>query len=69
MNLFTQQTCDYCGENPGFDPRNPALWNGYKDADTGNHICWKPKCRREHYAKKAKEGKVTYSEIPVQINR
>jgi len=80
LNLLTNLTCDHCGDNPGVDPTNPGLWNGFYDLDTKQHVC--RKCCSIHYYRKAEakgsleiktiEGKkmwrdrrATYHEMPV----
>ena len=50
-NLFSELICDYCNTNPGSKPHSKALWNGFLDEDTGQHVCFR--CRDEHYAQKA----------------
>lgn len=68
-NLFSNINCDRCGTNPGFDPRNPNLWFGFHDQDTGHHVCLK--CKPKHYELKKAEMNLTtgmlYSEFPVII--
>lgn len=59
LNLFTDQFCDYCGAGEP-SPRNPLLWNGFKDGDTGHKVCWN--CRNKHYAQKQQ---ATYTETLV----
>ena len=39
--------CDYCQKDPGPDPRNKHLWNGFIDRCTGKHVCWG--CKDVHY--------------------
>lgn len=66
MNLFQDKIkCDYCGEGH-FHPRNSSLFNGFRDGDTGQIVCFK--CRDAHYFKKQKGvsgAPVTYTEIPI----
>jgi len=64
LNLFTNKLCDHCGRNPG-PGKNPNLWNGFRDADTGELVCWS--CRAKHYQVKAKHQGLTYSEIPTML--
>ena len=66
LNIFTNITCGHCGNNPGFKPSNPVLWNGFYDRDTSQYVCWG--CRQIHYQKKAIKfnfSGMTYSETPV----
>lgn len=63
MNLFSTLTCCYCGEGH-FSPRNPSLFNGFRDGDTNQVVC--SQCRDHHYKEKAlPDGSGTYSEIPI----
>ena len=62
LNLFTNITCSHCGNNPGVSPKNPRLWNGFIDKDTGQYVCWT--CRYTHYQKKTE---ATFSETPVPL--
>lgn len=64
MNLFSDKICNYCKEDPGYDNRNPILWDGFYDADMKMLIC--SNCKKEHYEEKFKtEHKGLYSEFPV----
>jgi hypothetical protein len=71
LNVFTELRCDHCSKNPGLDPRNPALWFGFRDQDTGEHVC--RACSPEHYRKKkvklyqqlSSEAGMYFSEVPV----
>lgn len=55
--------CSYCHRNPGIKPN--GTWKGFKDADTGQHLCWA--CQSTHYKWKhsQKEFEGLYSEFPV----
>lgn len=62
-----EKICDHCKKNPGPDPRNKILWNGFYDKDTDQLVCWK--CRIIHYRKKWKtKFKYLYTEFPVYAN-
>ena len=82
LDLFsTGITCAHCNQDPGRDPNNSNLWNGFKDLDTGEHVC-KP-CGRvsikqncillgiHYYEKKQKlfagSNAMKFSEMPVMI--
>lgn len=55
--------CAYCHTDPCFG-KNPALWHGFLDKDTGQHVCWS--CKATHYKAKAKTAfKNLYSEFPI----
>lgn len=58
LNLFTAKVCSYCGKGAP-SPRNPYLWDGFRDIDTGHLVCHR--CRDKHYSEKAE---ATYSEFP-----
>lgn len=61
------RTCNYCKRNPGADPRNKNLWNGFFDGDTGQRVCWN--CRDRHYYIKSNgTGETTYTEFPMSLN-
>jgi hypothetical protein len=75
LNLFCNKQCDHCGQGRQ-SPRNSVLFDGFRDADTGQIVCWK--CKEKHYIMKAKVagtlvvkgrkyqlGEMTYSEMPV----
>jgi hypothetical protein len=55
--------CGHCDQYPGL--KSNGLWNGFKDGDTGELVCWS--CRATHYRKKfAITGlRNLYSEFPV----
>ena len=58
--------CDHCGLVPPPNPRNENIWNGFRDADTGEKVCWD--CRHDHYSKKYRgphAGKISESPIPI----
>ena len=70
LNLFTNITCDRCGENPGTKPGSPSIWNGFYDSHVDKYVCWK--CQSKHYQLKAVEenfqnGGMIYHEMPVPI--
>lgn len=59
--------CAHCGLNPGPSSKNPILWDGFKDIDTGQYCCWK--CQPVHYRKKRNGAQATtHSEIPVLLS-
>lgn len=67
LDLFaTGIKCSHCHQDPGRNPRNEILWNGFLDKDTGEYACWS--CYQVHYTKK-KQGdrKGLYSEFPVMV--
>jgi hypothetical protein len=70
IDLFSNIICDRCGLNPGFDPKNPSLWFGVEDQDTGQKVCIP--CKPRHYELKKVELNLTtgmlYSEFPVLLN-
>lgn len=41
------RTCDWCGKDPGRNPKNKKLWNGFYDRGTDMRICWN--CREDYY--------------------
>lgn len=55
--------CDHCKKDPGTKPS--GVWRGFKDADTGQHVCWP--CKKLHYWEKFKDPALwgIYSELPV----
>lgn len=58
--------CDHCNKDPGRG-KNFHVWNGFKDLDTKQRVCWN--CKDEHYRKKSKtEFHDYYSEIPIVVN-
>lgn len=58
--------CDHCGKDPGYKAGSEYAWNGFKDANTGEFVCFS--CRRPHYAKKQKtEHRGVYQELPVNV--
>jgi hypothetical protein len=73
--------CSHCGKDPGPDPRNPSLWNGFLDKDNMERVCWS--CQDGHYLQKfmktynlAEEDlqfpvtiSTTYSEFPLMIKQ
>ena len=70
MSTFSEVTereliCDYCGNNPGADPRNEILWHGFLDGDTNQFVC--NNCKSHHYNEKRIQlnGHMTYSELPL----
>ena len=67
MNLFTEEkTCDHCGLQPKPRKDKEHLFHGFRDADTGELVCWN--CREVHYEKKATgEYENLYSELPEMI--
>jgi hypothetical protein len=71
LNLFTNKICFVCGKNPGISPRNPNLWNGFLDKETGNLVCWK--CRKIYYGKtpatRIHKQRVTSNQQPVSSNQ
>ncbi len=62
--LFPTIPCAHCGRECGESPRNPNLIEGFRDGDTGQHVC--PECRSHHYQVK---GAATYTEMPVTIHQ
>jgi hypothetical protein len=61
-------TCALCGKDPGSKPRNPDLFDGFRDGDTKQNIC--QACRLEHYKKKyLTEHRGKYTEMPLPIKR
>lgn len=76
-------TCVHCHQDPGPDPNNPNLWNGFLDKDTNEHVCrncGKVKKNSQsvyygiHYSRKQKllyanddKKPMTFSEFPVMI--
>lgn len=73
LNLFSDHSCDYCGHGEP-NPKNPLLWNGFLDQDTGQMVC--RSCKSIHYIAKARDMNMlaedgitikamTYSEMPV----
>ena len=66
LNLFSDKECSHCKTNPGCNPNNPLIFNGFYDQDTGEFVCWD--CQKLHYEKKSKtEYKYLYSEMPVVL--
>lgn len=57
--------CHYCKQNPGVKRHSDVVWNGFKDGDTGHHVCFG--CRETHYKEKSKTMQGLYSELPVII--
>lgn len=40
LDLFsTGIVCAHCRQDPGRNPNNPGLWNGFLDKETGEHVC------------------------------
>jgi len=66
--LFSDNACVWCGHGEA-SPKNPLLWNGFLDKDTGELVCMD--CKSFHYymkqEKRRKQGieGMTYSEFPV----
>jgi hypothetical protein len=58
--------CNYCKKNPGADPNNENLWNGFFDGDTKQTVC--SNCRDRHYKSKFKKHEQTYTEFPLPLN-
>ncbi|MGQ1889155.1 hypothetical protein ACT29H_01805 [Thermophagus sp. OGC60D27] len=65
MELFGFTKCEYCGKNPGFDPKAPDLWYGFYDSDMDVFVC--QKCRYKHYQRKKDKGIEGYNEKNVTI--
>lgn len=66
LNIFGNRKCAHCATDPGMSPTNPDLWNGFRDADTSQYVCWK--CRSYHYTlKMAGTISTTFSEVPVLL--
>lgn len=61
LNLFTTKQCTHCRRYPG-PGKNPRLWDGFLDKDTGQLVCWR--CHTRHYKHKKP---LTYSEVPVPL--
>jgi len=61
MNLFTQNTCDYCGESP-VSEKNNLFFDGFRDKRTGHLVCWN--CRANHYRSTPVTGGHIYTEAP-----
>ena len=58
--------CSYCKIDPGPNPGNKSLWNGFFDKETGDSVCWN--CHDKHYKKKTdSSGLTTYTEFPIPI--
>lgn len=58
--------CDHCNSNPGFNPKNQALWSGFFDQDTKQYVCLT--CKTKHYEIKKITGlQGLYSEMPVTM--
>jgi hypothetical protein len=65
-NQPINKVCAYCKKNPGPNPKNKNLWNGFFDGDTKQHVCWG--CHDRHYKKKqGKADGTTYTEFPVPL--
>jgi hypothetical protein len=75
LDLFCNIKCDHCGKGKS-KKSNALLFDGFRDADTGQIVC--SNCRKLHYFRKAKAsgslqirgikyslGEMTYSEMPV----
>lgn len=57
--------CEHCHADPGRG-KNPNLWRGFYDQDTGQYVCWD--CQPAHYQYKATTPqKGLYSEVPVVV--
>lgn len=66
MNKLRKIKCAHCKTDPGPNPNNKNLWNGFYDGDTGQHVCWN--CRDKHYIiKQGKDDGTTYTEFPVPL--
>lgn len=67
LNLFsTGIVCSHCHQDPGPDPRNGYIWDGFWDMDTLQHVC--RHCIDVHYREKWKtEKKRLWSEFPVMV--
>lgn len=66
LSIFGNRKCLHCTQDPGMSPVNPHLWNGFRDADTGQYVCWK--CREYHYrVKMGAAAATTFSEVPVML--
>ena len=58
--------CSHCKNDPGRDPKNPYLWNGFKDQDNKQNCC--SNCKDHHYQVKAlTDKKGMYSEFPLMV--
>lgn len=59
--------CNYCKKDPGLKKGSDVVWSGFRDQETGQHVCFG--CQDLHYINKTKlsavEGMCTYSELPV----
>lgn len=63
LNLFTDYECGYCGASD-VSPKNPDLFDGFLDADTGDIVC--RSCKAKHYeVKRQGEHGGKYTEMPV----
>jgi hypothetical protein len=59
-----KKVCAHCRKDPGPNPQNKILWNGFYDKDTNQNVCWS--CRDIHYRKKNKtQFAHLYTEFPV----
>lgn len=63
-NLFTSKKCDYCGKSL-IGRHNPNLFDGFRDADTKQLVCFG--CKAQHYIIKSKTHPGLYSEVPEMI--
>jgi hypothetical protein len=61
------QICDYCHTDPGAKRHSETMWNGFRDADTDQLVCFK--CQSKHYVTKFKKPELIglHSEFPVII--
>ena len=66
-SLFgTGVMCDHCKTDPWLKAGSDVVWHGFRDADTGQNVCWK--CRAAHYAiKNQGEHAWKHSELPVVV--
>jgi|GEM_PF-2656343 len=63
-NTGLDKICAHCKKNPGVNPGNPLLWNGFYDKDTNELSCWD--CYEKHYKKKSlTEHAEKFTEVPV----
>ncbi len=59
--------CNICTNEIKVSKKNSALFNGFLDADTFQHVCFK--CQDNHYKIKFSniEFRGLYSEIPITL--
>jgi DNA-directed RNA polymerase subunit RPC12/RpoP len=68
MNLFTDLKCAYCQKEFVPSQKNPYIASGFRDQDTGQHVC--TNCKTKHYQQKALNGMAgLYSEVPFLLNQ